>query len=291
MFMLKNVLFPVDFSNRCRGAARILEALQHCFQFEVTLAHVLPPPHFEYSMADLGGGLIQEYTAARTEQVRKDLEYFLDEELKMFKLRRVLLEGDPARKLVEYANSHQMDLIVMPTHGYGGFRRFMLGSVTAKVLHDADCPVFTGVAMEDVLETEKPIHIRKVGVALDLSPTSSKILQWAAEFTKACNVSLSVLHITPSVEGMSGEYFEPNWRERFAEEAGKTIADLQQAAGTNAEVLFEAGDPGFQVSALARKHQLDMLIIGRGSTSGVFGRIRAHAYSIIRQAPCPVISV
>jgi len=291
MFMLKNVLFPVDFSNRCRGAARILEALHQCFQFEVTLAHVLPPPHFEYSMADLGGGLIQEYTAARTEQVRKDLEYFLDEELKMFKLRRVLLEGDPARKLVEFANSHQMDLIVMPTHGYGGFRRFMLGSVTAKVLHDADCPVFTGVAMEDVLETEKPIHIRKVGVALDLSPTSSKVLQWAADFTRACNVSLSVLHITPSVEGMSGEYFEPNWRERFAEEAGKTIEDLQQAAGTNAEVLFEAGDPGFQVSALARKHQLDMLIIGRGSTSGVFGRIRAHAYSIIRQAPCPVISV
>jgi len=37
---------------------------------------------------------------------------------------------------------------MMPTHGLGGFRRFLLGSVTAKVLHDADCPVWTGVHLE-----------------------------------------------------------------------------------------------------------------------------------------------
>src|SRR5215813_10159269 len=154
MFRLQNVLFPVDFSNRCRGAARLLDALHPNFPLQVTLAHVLPPPHLEYSMADMGGGVYQEYTKAREEQARKDLEYFLDEELKHLQLKRILIEGDPARKLVEYASSHEMDLIVMPTHGYGGFRRFMLGSVTAKVLHDADIPVLTGVHMEDVLEPE-----------------------------------------------------------------------------------------------------------------------------------------
>lgn len=292
MFALNNVLFPVDFSNRCRGAARILDALHTEFNPEITLAHVLPPAHFEYTytMADLGGGLVEQYTAARSDQIRKDLEYFLDEELKHFKLRRVLLEGDPARKLVEYSRQHATDLIVMPTHGYGGFRRFMLGSVTAKVLHDADCPVLTGVHLEDTPEPEK-IHLRKVGVALDLQESSSKVLTWAAAFAKACHASLHVIHSTPSVEGMSGEYFEPNWRERFAEEAGRRISDLQLAAGTSAPVIFEAGDPDFQVSDLAKREGIDLLVIGRGSSSGLFGRIRAHAYSIIRQSPCPVISV
>ena len=38
----------------------------------------------------------------------------------------------------------------MPTHGYGPFRRFILGSNTAKVLHDADCPVWTGVHVEEI---------------------------------------------------------------------------------------------------------------------------------------------
>ncbi|MBI3680027.1 MAG: universal stress protein [Acidobacteria bacterium] len=290
MFALNQILFPVDFSNRCRGAARMLDALHDFLQPEVTLAHVLPPPHFEYSMADLGGGLIQEYTTARTEQVRKDLEYFLDEELKHYKIRRVLLEGDPARKLVEYAHNHQIDLVVMPTHGYGGFRRFMLGSVTAKVLHDADCPVFTGVHMEDAPEPEE-IQIRTVAAALDLGPLSPKILRWAAELAGVARAKLVILHATPSVEGMAGEYFEPNWKERFAEEAGRRIAELQQTAGADAEVRIEAGDASTCVCELARKAKADLLIIGRGSTAGVFGRIRAHAYSIIRQSPCPVVSV
>lgn len=290
MFRLKNVLFPVDFSNRCRGAARVLDALHSHFDLEVTLAHVLPPPHLEYSMADLGGGVIQEYTIARTEQARKDLEYFLDDELKGFRLHRILLEGDPARKLTEYAHNNQMDLIVMPTHGYGGFRRFMLGSITAKVLHDADCPVLTGVHMEDTPDPEE-IHIRRVGVALDLNESSMNVLKWGICFAKIAQAEMEILHVTPSIEGMSGEYFEPNWRERFAEEAGARIAEIQKEVGIDVPVRFGAGDVPLEVSELAKANGCGMLVIGRGSTAGVFGRIRAHAYGIIRHSPCPVISV
>lgn len=290
MFSLKNVLFPVDFSNRCRGAARVLDALHTHFQPEVTLAHVLPPPHLEYSMADLGGGLVQEYTTARTEQARKDLEYFLDDELKHFTIHRVLLEGDPARKLTEFAQNHHMDLIVMPTHGYGGFRRFMLGSVTAKVLHDADCPVLTGVHLEDAPDPEE-IHVRTVAAAIDLGPSSEKVLRWAACFAKNCGARLVAMHVTPTVEGMSGEYFEPNWKERFFEEAGKRLDTLQHEVGSQAEPVMEAGPVPQKVSELATAQKADIVVIGRGSTAGVFGRIRAHAYGIIRQSPCPVVSV
>lgn len=290
MFSLTNVLFPVDFSNRCRGAARVLDALHDKFQLEVTLAHVLPPPHLEYSMADLGGGLVQEYTAARTEQARKDLEYFLDEELKSYKLRRVLLEGDPARKLIEYAHDNHMDMIVMPTHGYGGFRRFMLGSVTAKVLHDADCPVLTGVHMEDVAEAEE-VRIRHVAAAVDLGDASEKVLRWASCFASGAGADLTIVHVTPSIEGMSGEYFEPNWKDRFAEEAERRIVDLQSGIGSQARVAIDAGPVPEKVADLATAAGADVLVIGRGSTSGVFGRIRAHSYGIIRQSNCPVVSV
>ncbi|MBI4908186.1 MAG: universal stress protein [Acidobacteria bacterium] len=287
---MKHVLFPVDFSSRCRGAARLLDALHNQFQPEVTLLHVLPPPHLEYTMADLGGGLIQDYTAARLQQVNKDLEYFLDDELKHYTVRRLLLEGDPARKLIEFAHENRVDLVVMPTHGYGGFRRFMLGSVTAKVLHDADCPVLTGVHMEDVPEPEQ-VHVRTVSAALDLGDASCKVLKWSAEFAGACGARLQIFHVTPSVEGMSGEFFEPNWRERFAEEAQRRIADVQASNDIQATVHIENGDVASSVCHLAKQTETDVLVIGRGSTSGVFGRIRAHAYGIIRQSPCPVVSV
>lgn len=290
MFQLQSVLFPVDFSSRCRGAARLLDSLHQYFRPEVTLIHVLPPPHLEYTMADLGGGVFTEYTQARTDQVRKDLDHFLNDELKHFPLKRVLLEGDPARKLVEYAHQNQADLIVMPTHGYGGFRRFMLGSVTAKVLHDADCPVFTGVHLEDVPDPAA-VHIKRVAVALDLGEVSENILKWAACFSKRCNAELTIIHVMPTIDGMSGEYFVPNWREQFAEEATGRIDDLKRLAGIDAPVVMEAGDVTGSVCDLARKASADLLVIGRGSSAGVFGRIRAHSYGIIRQSPCPVISV
>ncbi len=55
--------------------------------------------------------------------------------------------GDPAQVITAFAHTQGVDLIMMPTHGYGPFRRLLLGSVTAKVLHDAECPVWTAVHM------------------------------------------------------------------------------------------------------------------------------------------------
>jgi len=58
------------------------------------------------------------------------------------RVERVSREGSPAHHIVEYAKQHGVDLIVMATHGYGPWRRFLLGSVTMKVLHDSSCPVW-----------------------------------------------------------------------------------------------------------------------------------------------------
>jgi hypothetical protein len=54
-----------------------------------------------------------------------------------------MVEGNAALDIVDHAKSERIDLIMMPTHGYGPFRALLLGSVTAKVLHDAECPVWT----------------------------------------------------------------------------------------------------------------------------------------------------
>ena len=88
---------------------------------------------------------------------------------------RVLVEGDPAIEIVRAAHEGNFDLIVMPTHGYGPFRRFVLGSVTAKVLHDADCPVLTGAHLAD-LNPATPIFFRNIVCAVDLGPQSGQAL-------------------------------------------------------------------------------------------------------------------
>jgi nucleotide-binding universal stress UspA family protein len=69
------------------------------------------------------------------------------------------------------------------------------------------------------------------------------------------------------------------------------LARLQQRFGTTAELVVEPGDPPKVVCAIAAKIQAGLLVIGRGSAAGVFGRLRTNAYALIRQSPCPVVSV
>ncbi len=290
MLPLKKVLLPVDFSGRCQGAARYLHALSSRFQLEVTLLHVVPPPHYEFSSVEVGGAVLDELFASRTEQMKKDLETYLCEELQGVATQRVLLEGDPARNIVAYAHDNAMDLIMMPTHGYGPFRRFVLGSVTAKVLHDGDCPIWTGVHLDEAPRYDT-IEFRTVVAAIDLGSQSCATVKWAATFASEYNARLLIVHATPSLEGRAGEYFDPDWKSHLAAAARESISKLECDIADEGDVIIDSGDAPKVVCGIAEQERADLLVIGRGSAAGVFGRLRQNAYAIIRQSPCPVVSV
>ena len=287
---LARMLMPVDFSGRCRGGARYLQALAGRLGPEITLLHVLPPPHYEFSALEVGATVLSELYAARAAQARKDLDSLLTGELAGLNVKRILAEGDPARKIIEFAHGEGIDLILMPTHGYGPFRRLLLGSVTAKVLHDADCPVMTCIHLEEAPPVE-PVSFHRLLVAMDLGPQSQRTLEWAAWVASATGASLALIHVTPSLEGRSGEYFDPQWRENLARQATEEIDKLSRGVGAAPEVLIENGDAPGVICSAAQKLGADLLVIGRGSAAGVFGRLRTNAYAIIRQSPCPVVSV
>lgn len=287
---LEKILVPIDFSGRCMGAVRYSEVLAARLGSEITLLHVLPPPHYEFSALEVGGAVLNELFASRAEQVRKELDSYMCNELQDVAVKRVVIEGDPARGIVEYAHSNGCNVIVMPTHGYGPFRRFILGSVTAKVLHDADCPVLTGVHLEQAPPI-RAITLRNVVAAVDLGAQSKRTLEWAGWLAGQFGARLSLVYAAPSIEGRAGEYFDPEWRTHIAEEAKREIAKIETATGTIAEVIVESGDAPKVVCSVADRLKAELLVIGRGSAAGVFGRLRTNAYAIIRQSPCPVASV
>lgn len=290
MFSMKRILTPVDFSERSICAARYAHSLARHFGSDVVLLHVLPPPHYEFSSMEVSGSVINELLEARTAQVRRELDSFLKTELPDLNAERVLLEGDPAGEIIKFARQQHADLIVVPTHGYGTFRRFILGSVTAKILHDADCPVWTGVHLE-----EGPgaggTDFATIMIAVDLGPQSEKAMAWAAGMASSYQSRLILVHAPPRVEGQSGEYHDQEWRQHLADEAKAEIEKLLGKVPFGVEVMIECGDAPEVICSAAKQVQADLLVIGRGSAAGVFGRLRANAYSIIRQSPCPVVSV
>ncbi|HUJ22558.1 MAG TPA: universal stress protein, partial [Bryobacteraceae bacterium] len=66
---------------------------------------------------------------------------------------------------------------------------------------------------------------------------------------------------------------------------------LQQKTGTGAEVVLTMGPGPEMICEEARTAKADLLVISRGADAGILGRLTGHAYAIIRQSPCPVVSV
>jgi len=284
---LSKILLPVDFSERSAGAARYAACLARHFNSALILLHVVPPAL--YDVGCLEGGLSPgDFGGLRTEQARRDLDAFLASELDAVDVQRTVLEGDPARTIVDFAECNHARLIVMPTHGYGPFRRFILGSNTAKVLHDSDVPVWTGIHMQEPLPA--PVAIRDILCAVDLGPQSANALAWAVWLQQEFDAKLTLLHCPPAApDGAGGE--DADWRVLAREGIVLELARLCADAHATAECRIEAGDPAEAICRLVGSTHADVLVIGRGSAAGVFGRLRTNAYSIIRQSPCPVVSV
>lgn len=289
MFAVEKILLPVDFSERGCHAARFAVPVAERFHSEVILLHVLPP-HFEFGSVELGSAMLADLIVERRRRASDRIAGFLSGELGQLGVRRLLLEGDPAHEIVACARREQAGLIMMPTHGYGPFRRLLLGSVTAKTLHDSDCPVWTTTHVENLADGS--FTLKRILCAIDLGQGSLRALEWSARLAAEFGAQLTLVHALVELDPrLEGYHFSPEWRKFLVDGAEAEIVGLQEKAATRAPVALLMGPAAETVCAQARQENADLLVIGRGLESGLLGRLTAKAYSIIRQSPCPVVSV
>src|SRR5579871_4558917 len=110
---LARILLPIDFSERSVGPARYAMSLAKHFGSELTLLHVLTPLQYEYGALEISGSMLSELYRSRTEQAMRELEAFLPNELAGPNVRRVVLEGDPAAKIVDLAHGAPDQTVVL----------------------------------------------------------------------------------------------------------------------------------------------------------------------------------
>lgn len=291
---LRSILVPVDFSARSHHARQHAEVFARQFGAKITFLHAIPPSPAEYAAFE--GGFYSGGSPAAVEmepQVREQMKQFVDEVDSSLVGGCEILHGDPAHEIERFVEENGSDLIVMPTHGYGRFRRFMLGSVTTKVLHDLDCPVFTGTHVQELAPFNNEPY-KRIAVAVDLREHSLATLRWAHELSQACEDDLIVIHAAPEVElgGTYGTWYPAESRQEIERAARERVQALMQEAGVEqAEVHVASDHPVDYVPAVADKTYADILVVGRTPRRGIFGKRFSDAFALIREAPCPVISV
>jgi len=282
---IKHILFPVDFSDRSDGAAPFVAAMAAKHDARVTL---LTAAHAHYTGGLAGASMMDPQTIVDAVQEQLDRTYL--EEFAGLRVNRVTMPGEPAREIVDFVAAHQVDLVMMTTHGRGPFRQLLLGSVAAKVLHDAHVPVWTTAHSGEAPER---VHLamRKILCAVEASAASVELLRWASELSKTLGAGLRLVHAVPGIEAWPEQDVSPEFAGTLRENARKTVQDLAEAAEVDAPISVGTGTVPDVVREEAIEHGSDLIVIGRGVLQGTLGRLRTHAYGIIRNAPCPVISV
>ncbi len=293
MAHLAKILVPIDFSDHSIVAVRQAAALARRFHSEVTLLHVneflMVPP----LRGPLGFGI----TSTEAEQAEhlarrhKQLAEFGVAELSGLPVKRVVCRGDPAQMIVERSLAEKSDLIVMPTRGYGAFRRLLLGSVTAKILHDADCAVWTGTHLAEALLL-KPTDLRHVVCAVNFGPQSCKAIRWAADFASDYGATLTVVNAFLETPPGLPERYMFQWHEEAHYAASQRLCMLLLDLGIQAEVLVVSdGNIPKAIAVAAHDKDAGLVIIGRSCGGDQEKRLGANTYSIICQSPCPVVSI
>jgi nucleotide-binding universal stress UspA family protein len=289
MSTFEKILFPIDFSERSRAAAPFVLSMAQRYKAEVIAIHALQPPPPLYAGMNTIYPEVYDFESISAD-LSLELRKFTDSELPKVQVRCVVEPGDPAIVITEYAEENGISLIAMPTHGYGAFRRALLGSVTAKVLHDAKIPVWTAAHAPEASHRAHP-QPRHILCAVNLRPESRQALEFAIALAGDANATVELVHV--AAEGEVEAFPTESRLEEILVEAagGKPVRIREESIAPEVESAVNGGSVADMVRTEAVQKRADLVVIGRGSIQTGIGRLWNNAYAIVRESPCPVISV
>lgn len=289
--MFQRILFPVDFSPRSTSIAGAVRAYAGASGAEVYALHVLELPELVMTMPEFPAYIPPDMQAVYRDNAKVRLERCIKDFLSGPTVHPVLLEGEPASQIAQFAAENHIDLVMIPTHGVGGFRRFLIGSTTAKILHDVRCPVWTSVHDE---EDQAPHAIRSprtVVCAVDFAPSSDTVISYAQVLAKRTGSKLTLVHAVPKISSRPANYMDVDFDAHMTQEARLKADEVQERLGTSLEVMIGPGDPAEVLRQAVVETGADLAIVGRSHLMEGFGSIQSHTYDVINKCPCPVLSV
>lgn len=286
MLPFRKILFPIDYSQSCEATVPYVKEMVRHFDAELTLVHAYGRDSLAYSDLIVSNqGWLKKVQNLEEERLKK----FASETFPAQRLQLSVAEGEAGTVIRNVVEHEGADLVMMPTRGQGPVRRLLLGSVTAKVLHDISAAVWTGTG--SVLEGhEARLPYQSVLCALDQTEEAEAVLDAAASLARSYQAQLFLLHAVVSPP-MALEIDFSVYRKELMDAADFKLRELKSRLGISAPHTVTGAAMVDAIRAEALRRKADLLVAGRGLAQNVIGRIWSNLYSIIRETPCPVISI
>lgn len=197
-------------------------------------------------------------------------------------------QGTPAKTITDYADREGHDLIAMPTHGREGLSRYLLGSVTGKVVRLASIPVLTAPIDEDGFE----FPYGGILLPTDGSDTALRAARHGLDFAAELGADVHVVSVTDgSLLASAGDAVGGG--EGAAQAAIDEVLEAADSRGVD-DVATHArtGDPDEEILACVDAEELDAVVMGATGRDGIDRVLLGSvAEKTVRQADVPVITV
>jgi nucleotide-binding universal stress UspA family protein len=286
MFPFRKILFPVDYSEPCRAVVPYVKEMIRRFSADLTLVHAYGGEALAHGRLPLTDPEVANEARAFEEQRVRDFaqETFPGQHVETFA--ELGEAGSVVHKIVQHQGT---DLIMLATHGHGPIRRLLLGSVTAKMLHDASAAVWSGTGGA-LVEHAPRIPYTSIVCALDDTDEAEAVLKAAAAFACEYKANLWLVQANETPPATPEIDFSP-YRKDLDDAADFRLRELKGRLNINVPHAVIDGTVADALRGEAVRRRADLIITGRGRAQHAFTRMWSHVYPIVRESPCPVLSI
>lgn len=292
---LRRLLVPLDFSSSSLRAFHYAFALAECFDGELSLLHVVPPPVLpEWGYAHL---------ARRDERLKLAAQRRLEEFVRAHgpataRVRQLLVRaGEPHFQIPEAAREQNADLVVIATHGESLVPHCLLGNTAEQVVRRAPSPVWVvpGVSGDNA-DGPDLLPLRRILVATDLSTESLKALRYGAVLAREFDATLHLVHVVPTVLPADVSHLTTLMQEtELKNSARRELARLRAEElppGLRAVTTVLDGNPFLEISKEALRICAGLIIVSTHGHTGLrYLLLGCTAQRIVQHASVPVLVV
>jgi nucleotide-binding universal stress UspA family protein len=279
--LLKNILFPTDFSERSAAALPYAAAIARHYDAKIYLAHVVVSEEAVSSPAAVTPG---NWTIAQQEMAildRCDL-------LNGLQYEALVEEGELWDVLSKMIKDHEIDFIVLGTSGGGGFKKLIAGSVAEEIVREASCPVLA-VGPEVPPRAQFKGDMRHILYATDFRPWSDLALTYAVSFAEENHAQLTMVHVVDPAKVLPADRDLEGFRRGL-----RQMLPLDANLAPRPEFVVEIGAPLESILKVAADRGCDLIVMGAremsyGQPAVPFAWVMLH--QILRAARCPVLTV
>ncbi len=287
--MWKRILVPLDGSNLAELALAYAEELAIAFNSEVTLFYVSESKEEQYRRMHR---LYMEEVAERVKEHFK----------KRARVKTVVMGGEPAEEIIEYAEKNDVGVIIMASHGRSGIKGWVMGSVASKVLHTTKVPVMLIRATKFSKKEPRQWLLERVILPLDGSKAGEAAVPYVKKLIEGLGSEVILFGVVAAGQhvrtlgGLDYILYPEQEVEVIKTEAREYLDKLSQRLAVKkgkVSVSLKIGDDiAEEIIKFARRKRVGLIAISAHGHSGiekwVFGSV---ANKIVQLSKIPVLVV